>query len=156
MTSISLKQGWPLLLLFIGGVIGIGYVVGLIAAPGERLTELRIPDLLLPESVTTPLWLLLAIAFAVSGWRLWMRDSASLEMRIWLGIQILSWWYSPVFFLIRSPALALVIIVVMAALMLWFIFRTWSRDRISSLLFLPCFLWVSYAAAMSGAIVAMN
>lgn len=158
MTTISLKQGWPLLLLFTGGVIGIGFVVGLIAdpGPGSGIEELRIPDLVLPKWISTPLWFLLATAFAVAGWRLWMLDSSALEMRLWLGIQILSWWYAPVFFLIRSPALALGIISVMAGLMAWFMVRAWNRDRISAYLFIPCFLWVAYVAAMNAAIVVMN
>ena len=145
-----------MLLLFVGGVIGIGIDVGRIAAPGPWLQELRIPDLVLPDWISTPLWFLLATAFAVAGWRLWMLDSSSLEMRLWLGIQILSWWYSPVFFLIRSPLLALGVIVVMALLMLWFMLRTWRLDRISSYLFIPCFLWVAYVVAMNAAIVTMN
>lgn len=158
MTTISLKQGWPLLLLFTGGVIGIGFVVGLIAdpGPGSGIEELRIPDLVLPKWISTPLWFLLATAFAVAGWRLWMLDSSALEMRLWLGIQILSWWYAPVFFLIRSPALALGIISVMAGLMVWFMVRAWNRDRISAYLFIPCFLWVAYVVAMNAAIVVMN
>jgi len=156
LTTISLKQGWPLLLLFVGGVIGIGFVVGLIADPGPWIEELRIPDLVPPEWLSTPLWFLLATAFAAAGWRLWMLDSSALEMRLWLGIQILSWWYSPVLFLIRAPALALGIISVMAVLMVWFMVRTWNRDRVSSYLFIPCFLWVAYIVAMNGTIVMMN
>lgn len=145
-----------MLLLFVGGVIGIGLVVGLIADPGPSLQELRIPDLVPPDWVTTPLWFLLATAFAVAGWRLWMLDSASLEMRLWLSIQILSWWYAPVFFLIRLPAAALGIISIMAVLMVWFMLRVWNRDRISCYLFIPCFLWVAYVVAMNAAIVVMN
>jgi benzodiazapine receptor len=155
-TRISLKRGWPLLLLFIGGVIGIGFVVGLIADPAPSLRELRVPDLVPPVWIIGPLWFLLATAFAVAGWRLWMLDSSALEMRLWLGIQILSWWYAPVFFLIRSPALALGIIAIMAVLMVWFMLRAWTRDRISSYLFIPCFLWVAYVVAMNAAIVVMN
>lgn len=145
-----------MLLLFVGGVIGIGLVVGLIADPGPSLQELRIPDLVPPDWVTAPLWFLLATAFAVAGWRLWMLDSASLEMRLWLSIQILSWWYAPVFFLIRLPAAALGIISIMAVLMVWFMLRVWNRDRISCYLFIPCFLWVAYVVAMNAAIVVMN
>ena len=156
MSSISLKQGWPLLLLFVGGVIGIGLVVGLIAEPGPWFQELRVPDLFVPDWISAPLWFLLAMAFAIAGWRLWLLDSSSPEMRLWLGVQILSWWYAPVFFLIRSPVLALVVISLMAALMIWFLIRTWTYDRISSWLFLPCFVWVSYIAAMNLAVVMMN
>lgn len=157
MGTISLRKGWPLLLLFLAGVIGIGIVVGLIAAPAESYVQsLKIPDFRVPDAVSGPLWLALAIGFAVAGWRLWTIDPTSLETRLWLGIQIISWWYSPVFFIMRAPALALVVIGTMSVLMLWFIVRTWSRDRLSAHLFIPCFLWVAYATAMNAAIVAMN
>ena len=157
LNTISLRKGWPLLLLFVAGVIGIGLVVGLIAAPPEGyLQSLKIPDLVLPPEISGPLWFLLAIGFAVAGWRLWMTDPSSLETRLWLAIQIVSWWYSPAFFVMRAPAVALVVIASLSLLMLCFIFRAWSRDRVSALLFIPCFLWVGYATAMNAAIVVMN
>jgi tryptophan-rich sensory protein len=145
-----------LLLLFIGGVMGIGLVVGLVAEPGDYLSTLEIPDLILPGWLSTAVWLLLCVAFAVAGWRLWLIDPSSTETRLWLAVLILSWWYSPVFFLIRSPMLALLVISVMTALMFYFVVRSWARDRISALLFIPCLLWVGYGAAMTAAIVVMN
>jgi translocator protein len=157
LTAISLRRGWPLLLLFLGGVIGIGLVVGLVSEPtGDYLERLAMPDLVLPGWLNTLVWLLLCLAFAVAGWRLWLLDSSSTETRLWLAVLILSWWFSPALFLVRSPPLALAIIVLMVALMLLFVVRSWSRDRISALLFVPCTLWVAYAAAMTAAIVAMN
>lgn len=157
MTTISLRREWPLLLLFVGGIIGIGIIVGLVTEPGsDYLATLEIPDLILPVWLSTAIWLLLCLAFAISGWRHWLRDPSSTETRLWLAVLILSWWYSPAFFMIRSPLLALVIILLMAALMLVFIVRCWSRERMSALLFIPCFLWVAYAAAMTAAVVVMN
>jgi tryptophan-rich sensory protein len=44
----------------------------------------------------------------------------------------------------------------MAVLMIWFMVRVWDRDRISSYLFIPCFLWVAYVVTMNAAIVVMN
>jgi benzodiazapine receptor len=156
-TTISLRREWPLLLLFVGGIIGIGMIVGLVTEPGgDYLATLEIPDLILPAWLSTAIWLLLCLAFAIAGWRHWLRDSSSVETRLWLAVLILSWWYSPAFFVVRSPLLALIIILFMAALMLVFILRCWTRERISALLFIPCFLWVAYAAAMTAAIVAMN
>lgn len=154
--TVSFRQNWQLLAIFIVIVIGSGIVVGLIAAPGNYVTQLKMPDLVLPAPVSSALWLALAVAFAVAGWRLWTIDPTSIEMRLWLAIQISSWWYSPVFFLLRSPLFALAIILVMAALMVWFIVRTWNRDRISAYLFLPSFLYIAYVAAMNAAIVVMN
>lgn len=157
MTTISLRREWPLLLLFIGGIFGIGLVVGLVTDPGSAyLATLTIPDLVPPEWLSTIIWVLLCLAFAISGWRLWLRDHSSTETRLWLATLILSWWYSPAFYIIRSPLLALGVLLLMAMLMALFIFRCWGRDRISALLFIPSLLWVGYAAAMTAAIVAMN
>ena len=157
LSTISLRRGWPLLLLFLGGIIAIGLVVGLVSHPTEEyLDSLEMPALMLPAWMSTIVWLLLCVAFAVAGWRLWLGDSSSIETRLWLAVLILSWWYSPALLLVRSPPLALAIILVMAVLILLFIIRGWSRDRISALLFVPCFLWVAYATAMTTAIVVMN
>lgn len=157
MKTISLRTGWPLLLMFIVGVIGASMVVGLIAAPpAGYLESLKIPDLIIPPAISGPLWLALAVAFAVAGWRLWTVDPTSMETRLWLAIQILSWWFSPAFFVMRAPAVALVVIVGLCLLMAVFIARAWSRDRVSAWLFIPSLLYVSYTAAMTAAIVVMN
>lgn len=155
-TTISLRNNWPLLLLFIAIVMGIGFVVGLIAAPGPWLQQLTMPPYVVPEPISTALWFLLAIAFSVAGWRLWLKDSSSVETRLWLASLILSWWYSPTFFVARAPHAALAVIVLLAGLMAIFILRTWTVDRVSALLFIPCTLWVVYAATMTGWIIAIN
>ncbi|HEY9010777.1 MAG TPA: TspO/MBR family protein [Devosia sp.] len=143
--------------MFIVGVIGASMVVGLIAAPpAGYLESLRIPDLVIPPAISGPLWLALAVAFAVAGWRLWTLDPSSTETRLWLACQIVSWWFSPAFFVMRAPLLAFIVIAALFVLMAAFILRAWNRDRISAYLFIPCLLYVGYIAAMTGAIVVMN
>ena len=157
MKSISIQTGWPLLLMFIVGVIGASFVVGLIATPPEGYLEaLEIPDLMLPEVIGGLLWLGFSLAFAVAGWRVWTLDPTSTETKLWLAIQITSWWYSPAFFVMKAPIVALLVIGILCALMIWFIFRTWSRDRVSAWLIIPCLLYVAYIATMTAAIVVLN
>lgn len=156
MPSVSIKQGWPLLLVFLVIVLGIGSVVGLIAAPGDYVGQLKMPPLVIPEAVSGALGLVLSVAFAVAGWRNWVVDSNSTEMRLWLAVLILSWWFSPAFFIVRSPGLALAIILAILVLMVWFAVRSWSRDRVSFWLFAPSVLYIGYVAAMTAAIVTMN
>jgi tryptophan-rich sensory protein len=98
----------------------------------------------------------LSVGFAVAGWRNWVIDSNSVEMLLWLAVLILSWWFSPAFFIVRSPLLALVIIAAIFVLMVWFALRSWSRDRVSFWLFVPSVVYIGYVAAMTAAIVAMN
>jgi tryptophan-rich sensory protein len=156
MASVSIRQGWPLLLAFIAIVLGFGIVVGLIATPGDYVGQLRMPPLLLPEAVSAPLSLALSVAFAVAGWRTWSIDSNSTEMRLWLGTLILSWWFSPAFFIVRMPVLAFVIVVAILLLMVWFEVRTWRRDRMSFWLVAPSVAYIGYITATTAAIVAMN
>ena len=155
-TTLSLRNHWPLLLLFIAVVMGIGFVVGLISAPGPWFDQLTMPPYILPDWITGPVWLLLSVAFAVSGWRLWLLDSSSVETRLWLASLIVSWWFSPIFFIARAPFGALAVIICLAALMLVFVVRAWRVDRFSAVLFIPCVAWVVYAAVLTGMIAAMN
>ena len=156
MTTISLRNNWPLLLLFVAVVMGIGFVVGLISEPGPWFAELKKPAYILPDWVSGSVWLLLCIAFAVSGWRLWLIDPTSVETRLWLASLIVSWWFSPIFFVARAPAAALAVIICLSALMLIFVFRAWRVDRLSAILFVPCVAWVLYAVVLTAMIVSMN
>ena len=156
MPSVSIRQSWPLLLVFLVIVLGIGSVVGLIAAPGEYVGQLKIPPYVMPDAVSGVLWVVLSVAFAVAGWRNWVIDSNSTEMRLWLAVLILSWWFSPAFFIVRSPPLALIVIIAILVLMVWFALRAWRRERVSFWLFAPSVLYIAYVTAMTAAIVAMN
>lgn len=155
MATISLRS-WPLLALFVAIVMGVGFVVGLISSPGAWAQQLTLPPLVLPDSISTGVWFLLCITFAVAGWRLWLLDSSSFEMRLWLAILILSWWYYPVFFVARAPIAALVVIALLTFLMTVFVIRTWRRDLVSSLLFIPCLAWVAYATVLTGWVIQLN
>jgi len=156
MGSVSIRQGWPLLLAFLAVVLGFGIVVGLVATPGDYVGQLKMPPLVMPQPVSAALSLALSVAFAVAGWRSWMIDSNSAQMRLWLGTLILSWWFSPAFFIVRMPGLALGIAVALLLLMVWFELRTWRRDRVSFWLVAPSVLYIGYITAMTAAIVAMN
>jgi benzodiazapine receptor len=155
-TSISFRNSWPLLALFTAIVMGVGFVVGLISSPGSWAQELILPPYVLPDGVSTAIWFLLCIAYAVAGWRLWLIDSSSFETRLWLAILILSWWYYPVFFVARAPMAALVVIGLLSLLMLLFVVRAWSADRVSALLFVPCLAWVSYATILTAWVIQLN
>ena len=156
MSTVSIKQNWPLLLVFLAIVLGIGLVVGLIATPGDYVGQLKMPPFALPEAISGVLGLALSVAFAVAGWRQWVMDSNATEMRLWLATLILSWWFSPAFFIVRVPVLALAVISAILALMIWFEVRTFRRDRQSFWLVAPSVPYIAYVTAMTAAIVAMN
>lgn len=157
MTNISLRASWPLLLLFVAIVMGVGFIVGLIASPGQEwVGQIVLPSFVVPEPLSSLIWLLLCVAFAVAGWRLWQIDSSSVETRLWLAILILSWWYAPLFFVARAPLAALVVIALLTLLVAVFIWRAYAVDRLSALLFVPCFFWLVYATVITALIIQLN
>jgi tryptophan-rich sensory protein len=156
LTTISLRDNWPLLLLFVAVVMGIGFVVGLISTPGPWFETLNKPPYILPDAISGAVWFLLCVAFAIAGWRLWLIDSSSTETRLWLASLIVSWWFSPIFFVARAPTAALAVIICLLALMLIFIVRTWRVDRLSAILFIPCAAWILYAVVLTAMIVSLN
>jgi len=64
--------------------------------------------------------------------------------------------WSPVFFGLQLPWVAMAVIVTMWSLIAAFIWREWRSDRLSAVLFLPYLLWVSIATALNAAIVVLN
>lgn len=156
MPTVSVKQGWPLLIAFLAIVLGIGAVVGYISAPDDYARQLNMPPLVLPQTVSGILWVVLAAAFAVAGWRNWQIDSNSTAMRLWLAVLILSWWFAPALFIIRSPLLALAIVAAILVLMLWFVLRSWKAERVSFWLAAPGAVYVAYLTAMTAAVAALN
>jgi tryptophan-rich sensory protein len=68
----------------------------------------------------------------------------------------LNFAWTPAFFLLHRPMLALVIIVALLAAILAFIRMVWTSDRVSALLFIPYAAWVAFATLLNAAIVGMN
>ena len=69
---------------------------------------------------------------------------------------VLNFLWSPAFFGLESPLLALIVIVPMWITIAMFVMRAWDRERIAALLFLPYWAWVTFATVLNIAIVALN
>ena len=153
-----LTKDWPLLALITAIVIGVGWLVGTLIAPDAAwASQLAMPPILLPQTVSALLSLALSITFAIVGWRLWLLSpSIGLDMGLWLGTLVLSWLFTPAFLLGRMITVAEVIIIVMAGMMAILTIRLWRYDRTSSLLNLPSTLWVIYTMVLTIWVVAIN
>ena len=57
---------------------------------------------------------------------------------------------------LRDPLSALLIIFGLILAVAGFMLASWRQDRTAALLFLPYLAWVAFAAALNGAIVALN
>jgi tryptophan-rich sensory protein len=103
--------------------------------------------------VFAPVWTLLYGMIAVAGARTYERVNG---FTLWVAQLALNFAWTPAFFLLHRPVLALVIIASLLAVIMTFITTRWSADRISALLFVPYAAWVAFATLLNASLVVLN
>ncbi len=103
-----------------------------------------------------PVWTTLYVLIGSAGARTWLAEGLSLRMKIWLAQMVLNFLWSPAFFGLHSTGLGLVVILPMLAAIIAFIARSWRRDRVSALLFLPYVAWVGFATLLNLSLFILN
>ena len=158
MTIDQLRRPRSILVLavFLAVVIGVGSVIGILTAPGDWYATLNKPPFNPPNWIFAPVWFALYVCIAVAGWRTSLVDADGTGMKLWMGQMVLNWLWTPVFFALRLPWPAFVIIVVMLAAILAFIANRWTRDRLAAWLFVPYAAWVAFATLLNGSIAWLN
>ena len=144
------------LALFLLIVLGGGLAIGYATLPGDWYAGLAKPAFNPPNWVFAPVWSLLYICIALAGLRIWRADEIAPLKPLWICQLILNFLWSPVFFGLRLPGPALVVILALLAIILLFIARAWNRDRIAAWLFIPYAAWVAFASLLNAAIVRLN
>ncbi|KRB58671.1 sensor histidine kinase [Rhizobium sp. Root708] len=143
-------------IVFIAIVLGGGLVIGINNLPGEWYQSLAKPAFNPPNSVFGPVWSVLYVLIGIAGAKTWLRGHLSVGMLIWAGQMVLNFLWSPFFFGLRMPAVALTIIIALLALVIAFIRNRWNANRVSALLFVPYAAWVAFATALNASIVYLN
>jgi translocator protein len=143
-------------LLFIALVLCTGLLIGYITLPGEWYRSLTKPAFTPPNWLFAPAWTTIYILIGIAGAKTWFSDRLSLGMLLWFAQMLLNFLWSPLFFGLQMPAIALVVIVALLLAILGFIIERWSRDRIAALLFVPYGAWVAFATLLNGSIVYLN
>ena len=144
------------LILFLALVLGGGVGFGFLTTPGEWYAGLAKPSFNPPAWLFGPVWTVLYVFIAVSGWRVWQRDRSGWPMKLWWAQLALNFLWTPVFFGAHQIGLALVVILLMLAAILAFIATAWREDRVSALLFVPYAAWVAFASLLNGPIWMLN
>lgn len=142
--------------LFIVVVTGIGALSGIANAPGAWYQALQKPFFNPPSWIFGPVWTALYVLIAVAGARIWRKAPHSTPMRLWFAQMVLNFLWSPAFFGLQSPGLALSIIIAMLAAIAAFITTSRAHDRVSAALFLPYAGWVAFAAVLNLSILILN
>jgi benzodiazapine receptor len=132
---------------------------GAIFRPGDWYKGLKKPSWCPPDWLFGPAWTLLYVTIAIAGWLVW-RDfgfgRASGALIFYFLQLLLNMLWSPLFFGLKRPDMAMAELVV-----LWFaiaatIAAFWSLVEIAALLLLPYFAWVTFAGALNFALWRLN
>lgn len=113
-----------------------------------------------PNWLFGPVWITLYTLMGISLYLVWERGLGKEEVRsallAFFGQLILNSIWSIVFFGLRSPLYALIIIVLMWFVILITIVKFYKVDKGAGLILIPYILWVSIAAALNYYILILN
>ena len=144
------------LLLFVAGVVGIGWLIGATNLPGEWYASLAKPAFVPPDWAFPVAWTLLYTMIAIAGWRTFRREPSGKAMLAWAAQMALNFAWSPVMFTMHQIGAALVILVALLVTIVTYIGLELSRDRLAAALFVPYAAWVAFAGVLNAAIWRMN
>lgn len=113
-----------------------------------------------PSWVFSPIWTILYLTIAVSGWLVFCKVSSSRRKKaaFWIyGVQLfcnLIWSYF--FFFLKNPGLALLDVLLLVTLILMNIVVFAKIYLPAAVLLMPYFLWTIYATILNAAIWSLN
>jgi len=113
-----------------------------------------------PNWVFGPAWTILYILIGLSIARIWHSgtDHSTQKSIIMVFIvqMILNLLWSPVFFSMKQPEIAIVIIIALWFMIITYIRKSKEIDKVASFLFLPYLAWVSFATMLNAGIIYLN
>jgi tryptophan-rich sensory protein len=142
-----------LVLCFIPAAIGAYF------NPGEWYATLNKPSWNPPGWVFGPVWTTLYAMMAVSAWLVWKKGGFAqqrLPLTVFLVQLVLNALWSPLFFGLKMPGVALVEIVALWLAIAGTIGLFWRVDRVAAGLLVPYLAWVSFATVLNGTLWWMN
>ncbi|THV23997.1 tryptophan-rich sensory protein [Peteryoungia ipomoeae] len=143
-------------ILFIGFVVGAGLIAGITNMPGDWYQSLQKPFFNPPSWLFGPVWTTLYVMIGVAGARIWQRSPKSAAMQLWFAQMAFNLMWSPAFFGLQNPELALAVIAGMLITIVAFMVKARPIDRISTLLFVPYLAWVAFASVLNLSIAWLN
>lgn len=148
------------LIVFLGVCLGIAAVAGFVTVANipTWYADLAKPSFTPPNAIFGPVWTLLYILIAVSGWMVWRMIGFSPDRPLVIyGLQLaLNFAWSFIFFGAHLIGLAVVDILLLWIAILWNIVMFWRVDRVAAALLVPYLAWVSFASALNIAVWQLN
>lgn len=147
------------LAVFLVLCIGGGAASGLATPPGEWYASIAKPSWTPPGWLFGPVWTALYAMMGVAAWLLWRRraDRTARRALACFAVQLaLNFAWTPAFFGLRSPGLALAIIVALLGAIAATVVASWRASRAAAWLLVPYLAWVGFATALNAAIWRLN
>jgi translocator protein len=147
--------GWIL------SIVALGAAAGIFFAPGAWYAVLQKPAFNPPNWIFGPVWTALYILMATALWLVRREQTASPALRSrasrWFAAQfLLNLLWTPLFFGLRSPLLAVVDIGLLWLALIATMVAFRRVHPLAACLLLPYLAWVTFAAVLNAAIWRLN
>jgi len=132
---------------------------GAVFRPGEWYERLAKPTWRPPNWVFAPVWSVLYLIIAVSGWLVWREagfSAAAFPLSIYAISLALNGAWSGFFFGLHRPDLAFFDVILLWVSIVATIVTFYPIEPYSALLLLPYLIWVTFAAMLNLAIWRLN
>jgi translocator protein len=102
-----------------------------------------------PNWVFGAVWTGLYTMVGVAGWLVWRRGTTTRPLRLWGWQLAANACWTPAFFGLHSPPLALAVIVLLLVLIVLTMHAFWRVRRLATWLMAPYLAWTGYAAYLN-------
>ena len=134
-------------------------MTGAFFRPGEWYKRLKKPSWRPPNRLFAPVWAILYVMIAISGWLVWQEagvDGAALPLAVYALQLVLNAAWTPIFFGLHRPDLGFVDIIlvwlsIVATIVLFIPIHVGA-----ALLLVPYLSWVTFATALNFAVWRLN
>lgn len=140
-------------------VCSLAAMSGSFFRPGEWYERLKKPSWRPPNRLFAPVWTVLYVMIAVSGWLVWRStgfSGAPLPLAVYALQLVLNAAWTPLFFGLHRPDLGLVDIVLVWLSIVATIVLFLPIQIAASLLLAPYLAWVTFATALNFAVWRLN
>lgn len=151
-------SSWLALLGFVAACI-FAAMTGAFFRPGDWYERLKKPTWRPPNRVFAPVWTVLYVMIAVSGWLVWREvgfAGAALPLAVYAIQLVLNAAWTPLFFGLHRPDLGFVAIVLLWLSIVATIVLFTPIHAGAALLLLPYLGWVTFATALNFAVWRLN
>lgn len=145
----------------IPNVVGILSSLVTMPAVGDWYTTIAKPSWTPPDWVFAPVWIVLYTLMGIALYLVWNEGAQKPDVRkgiIWFDVQLtLNFLWSLVFFGLKSPGLAFVVIIALWVAIVVTMGIFWElKKKAAAALLVPYILWVTFALTLNAQIWFMN